>query len=282
MWAWWIGCAGRGFSFGARYGGRAGPGEWDAVAEQNVFDNETFFEGYRRLRENPASANELVEKPAFFSLCPELWQRTVLDLGCGFGENCREFARRGAVRVVGLDGSARMLGVAQRETRDARVRYIHGDMSDLSGLPGRFDLVTSSLAVHYVRDFGTLARQVFGLLAPGGVFLFSQEHPLTTAPRAGSAWSRDESGAIRHYRLADYGRPGRRESHWFVDGVVKYHRTFSDILEALLSAGFAIERVLEPLPDEAVMERYPSYQKYYHKPDFLLVRAGKPGAVRST
>lgn len=40
-------------------------------------------------------------------------------------------------------------------------------------------------------------------------------------------------------------------------------------------AGFLIEKVLEPMPDEMVMARYPAYKSYWHKPDFLLVRTRK-------
>jgi hypothetical protein len=35
--------------------------------------------------------------------------------------------------------------------------------------------------------------------------------------------------------------------------------------------------MLEPVPDKDFMEQNPSYKKYIHKPDFLLVRAKKPG-----
>ena len=63
------------------------------MAEQNIYDNPSFFEGYKKLRENPSAANTLVEKPTLFSLCPDLTGKTVLDLGCGFGENGRKTGR---------------------------------------------------------------------------------------------------------------------------------------------------------------------------------------------
>ena len=42
------------------------------MAKQNIYDNETFFEGYKKLRDNEINANNLFEKPALFSLLPEL------------------------------------------------------------------------------------------------------------------------------------------------------------------------------------------------------------------
>ena len=56
---------------------------------QNIYDNQTFFEGYKKLRSNQYSANNIEEKPALFSLSPELTGKAVLDLGCGYGENSR-------------------------------------------------------------------------------------------------------------------------------------------------------------------------------------------------
>jgi SAM-dependent methyltransferase len=77
------------------------------MSRQNIYDEQSFYNGYRRLRDNPASANLLVEKPALFSLLPPLEGKAVLDLGCGFGENCAEFARQGAANVLGIDISPR-------------------------------------------------------------------------------------------------------------------------------------------------------------------------------
>ncbi len=58
---------------------------------QNIYDDPVFFEGYRKLRGNPDSANALQEKPALFALSPDLGGKSVLDLGCGYGENCATF-----------------------------------------------------------------------------------------------------------------------------------------------------------------------------------------------
>ncbi len=83
------------------------------MAKQNIYDNETFFEGYKALRDKEVNANNLFEMPALFSLLPDLTGKRVLDLGCGFGEHCMEYIRRGADRVVGVDISEKMLEVAK-------------------------------------------------------------------------------------------------------------------------------------------------------------------------
>ena len=235
------------------------------MSSQNIYDNPDFFAGYQTLREDPDNAVLQEEKPALFSLAPDLTGKAVLDLGCGYGENCAAFQQRGASRVTGVDISEKMLAIAKTETHG--IGYIQLDMSDLSGLSGGYDVIFSSLAVHYIADFNRLCAQVAKLLRDDGYFIFSQEHPLSTAPLHGPSWTKDENGTRLHYNLSDYLRCGKRENTWIVDGVVKYHRTLSELLNALIDNGFAIRRLVEstPIHDE----------KKQHKPNFLLVKARK-------
>jgi SAM-dependent methyltransferase len=240
---------------------------------QNIFDDPVFFDGYRKLRDNPDSANILEEKPALFSLAPVLRNKSVLDLGCGFGENCSTFYKLGAKRVTGLDISENMLKTAQKE--NAGTDFIKMDMNDLSGLHDKYDVVFSSLAIHYIEDLDRFAASVHKLLNAGGYFIFSQEHPLTTAPIAGAFWVRDESGNVLHYRLTDYAKNGGRKTKWIIDDIIKYHRTFSTILNTFISNDFIIEQLIEPVPTQETLSRLPDYEKDLHKPNFLLIRMKK-------
>lgn len=245
------------------------------MAKQNIYDNEIFFEGYKKIRDREANANNLFEIPALFSMLPDLNGKRVLDLGCGFGEHCKRFVECGAERVVGIDISKKMLEVAGAENSDPKIEYLHIPMEELAQLQEQFDVVVSSLAFHYVEDFDGVIRNIHRLLGEPGVFVFSQENPLCTCHSGGDRWTRDEHGRKIHLNLANYGVEGERESTWFVDNVKKYHRTFSTIVNSLIEAGFAIEKMIEPLPTEELLERYPDYGDLFHKPDFLLVKAKK-------
>ena len=240
---------------------------------QNIYDDPAFFDGYRKLRERPDNANDLFETPALFSLLADLSGAAVLDLGCGMGDHCAEYARRGAARVLGVDISERMLAAAREKNAYPRIEYRRLAMEELSALEGPFDAVASSLAIHYVADFAALARDVHRLLRPGGVFVFSQEHPLTSCYSGGERWTKDADGNKICANIARYSVDGERDSTWFVDGVKKYHRTFSTLINALVDAGFRVERLLEPVPDADMARRYPRHRDLLHKPDFLLVRA---------
>ena len=110
----------------------------------------------------------------------------------------------------------------------------------------------------------------------GGIFVFSQENPLSTCYSGNAGrWTRDENGNKLYLNLQGYGLEGEKESAWFVDGIKKYHRMFSTIINTLTKTGFVVEKLIEPLPDEALLEKYPEYNDLFHKPDFLIVRARK-------
>ena len=242
---------------------------------QNIFDNEKFYEGYKKIRRNPDNANVQEEKPALYSLLPNLEGLSVLDLGCGFGENCKIFSERGAAEVTGIDISKKMLYVAKEENKTHNITYLNMSIEEVEKLNQKFDIIISSLALHYVEDFHKLAKTIFSMLNKGGVFIFSQEHPLTTAPKEGTQWIKDENGNVDHYCLKDYGTSGERRVEWLILNVIKYHRTFADIFNTLIAAGFNIDKVLEPIPSEELMNRVPKYEKNLHKPNFLLIRATK-------
>ena len=246
------------------------------MAKQNIYDNETFFEGYRKLREREVNANVLFEIPTLHKLMPDLNGKRVLDLGCGMGEHCKDYLNRGAKRVVGVDISEKMLEVARKENSDENILYLNIPMEDISSIDEKFDVVISSLAMHYIEDFDGVVKAVYSLLEDGGIFLYSQENPMNTCySGSGSRWTLDENGVKIHANISNYCVEKRFDSTWFVDGVQKYHRMFSTIVNSLADAGFRIVRMEEPYPTKELVEKYPEYYDLYHKPDFLFVKSVK-------
>ena len=243
--------------------------------KQNIYDNEAFFNGYSKIRENENNANNLFEKPALYSLLPDLAGKTVLDLGCGFGENCIRYVDKGAKRVVGVDISEKMLAVAESENSHKSIKYLKMPMEDIGELRERFDVVVSSLAIQYVEDYQGLVNNIYNLLNDGGVLVFSQEHPINTCFSSGSRWTKDENGKKLYANVEYYSVDGVRESTWFVDGVKKYHRTLSTVINTLIGSGLRIDKIIEPVPTPELLREHPEYDDLLHKPDFLLVRATK-------
>ena len=246
------------------------------MARQNIYDNDVFFSGYSEIRQREYNANNLFETPTLFALPDDVRGKAILDLGCGCGDHCVSFAALGADRVVGVDISSKMLAAAEAENSLPGITYINMAIEDIGRLSDSFDLVVSSLALHYVEDFVGVCGNVFSLLKPDGLFVFSQEHPLSTCFSRGSRWTKDEQGRKLFANIADYSIDGERQSTWFVDGVQKYHRSFSSIINTLIESGFAVERLSEPVPDVETMKEHPEFADLSHKPDFLVVRARKP------
>ena len=241
------------------------------MAKQNIYDNEIFFNEYRKLREREVNANNLFELPTLFSMMPDLNGKKVLYLGC-----CLDYLRLGAASVTGIDISSKMLDAARKEHSDPKITYINMAMEDIGSIDDTFDVVISSLALHYVDDFSGVSENVYRLLSDGGIFLFSQEHPFSTCYSGKEdRWTRDENGRKIHANIADYCVERRNDSTWFVEGVQRYHRMFSTIINTLSDTGFRILKIAEPYPTEELVRKYPEYYDLYHKPDFLFVKSVK-------
>jgi ubiquinone/menaquinone biosynthesis C-methylase UbiE len=239
-----------------------------------LYDDPVFFAGYSALRASGSGLNDVLEQPALRRLLPSLAALRLLDLGCGMGQFSRWAVAQGAASVVGLDASAKMLAVA-REQDSERIVYRQADLDQFDDLPAAaFELAVSSLTLHYARDYPALLRRLARWLVPGGLFVYSIEHPIVTANKP-TGWQRDAAGKTLHWAIDRYGDEGPRRETWFVEGVVKQHRTIASLLNGLIAAGFAIEALDEPaaLPD-AVAAR-PDLADDARRPPFLLVCARK-------
>ncbi|MDD4493096.1 MAG: class I SAM-dependent methyltransferase [Eubacteriales bacterium] len=246
------------------------------MSNQNIYDNQDFFNGYYTLRARDDCYNDLLEQPAISEFAPDLQNKTVLDLGCGYGHNCVDFIRRGAKKVIGIDISQKMLDVARKESCDSKIEYINMSITEIDSLTETFDLVYSSLAFHYIENFKKLIRDINHLLEKGGYLLYSQEHPIITATIDGAGhFNRNEQGERVSYTFSNYNQSGKREIHWYVDGVIKYHRPMGEILTTIAKSGFIIEEVNEPTPKDWAIEKLPSITKEFLKPNFLIIKARK-------
>jgi SAM-dependent methyltransferase len=242
---------------------------------QNIYDDPDFFAGYSRLERFGSGWTKAFEYPSFLALLPEVSGRRVLDLGCGAGQLAHHLAGRGASEVIGVDISERMLGLARVERSHPRLTYVHEAIEQATFAPERFDLVVSSLAIHYVADYRGLIQRIAGWLSPGGILVYSTEHPVYLTRASTEGWVRDATGQRLHWAIDAYAEEGLREEHWFKDGVQKYHRTLATLLNVLIDVGLSIERVEEPVPDESQLDRRPEWVHERRRPFCLLVRARK-------
>lgn len=248
--------------------------------QTSIYDHPQFFTLYQKLRANPISLNEIVEKPTMLSLLPDLNGKRLLDLGCGTGEHLQLYLAQGAANVVGMDLSEAMLNQAQQDL--AKCGQFHGRfslhqlaMENLPQLQAKdFDVITSSFAFHYVADFPNLLAAIADKLTPSGVLIFSQEHPITTAHKIGERWEKDSEKQQIAYRLNHYRDEGERDRNWFKQPFKTYHRTTATIINNLIAAGFIIEKMAEPmLADQP--QWHSEFKDLQHRPPLLFVSARK-------
>jgi SAM-dependent methyltransferase len=240
---------------------------------QNIYDDPEFFAGYQAMRARRSGAHETTVKPMLDRMLPDLTGARVLDLGCGDGWLSREVITRGAESVTAVDPSVRMLAEAARLTADPGVEYRREFVEDIDLPKDRFDCVLSVFALHYVEDLAAVLRRIAGWLVSSGALVVVLEHPIYLA----SAPERDfdvRPGKQPRWLLQGYGVEGARAEHWFVDGVVKYHRKLSTILNAVVDAGLHVDRVDEPLPWPPADAGTAAEDSA--RPVVLGVRAGKP------
>ena len=241
--------------------------------KENKYDDPRFFEKYSQMarsRKGLAGAGEWHELE---KLLPDFHGRRVLDLGCGCGWHCQYAAGHGAASVLGTDISQKMLETARERNPGPSIEYRQAAMEDLRFPDGSFDVVLSSLAFHYVKDFGPLVGDISGWLTPGGSFVFSVEHPVFTA-YGSQDWYYGPDGEILHFPVDNYYVEGPREAVFLGERVIKYHRTLTTYLDTLLENGFRLARVVEPQPPADMME-LPGMRDELRRPMMLLVSAVK-------
>jgi SAM-dependent methyltransferase len=241
---------------------------------ENIYDNDEFFAGYARLPRSVEGLAGAPEWPALRALLPDLRRRKVLDLGCGYGWFCRWAREAGAAEVLGIDVSEKMLARACADTEDAAITYRRADLESAELPQKAFDLVYSSLVLHYIAEPSELIAQVYRSLVPGGRLVFSTEHPIFSAP-AEHKWTLDPAGR-KIWPVNNYLDEGPRTTDWLVPGVIRHHRTIATTVNLLLRAGFAIAHLDEWGPSEAQIAAHPDWADERHRPPFLIVAAKKP------
>jgi SAM-dependent methyltransferase len=242
------------------------------LAGPDLYDDPLFFARYRDLRADGGGLNEDLEQPALAALLPDVRAARVLDLGCGNGALARRLADAGAREVVAVDASARMLAAAAAHPL---VRYLRADIETLDRPAASADLVVSSLALHYVRDYAGLIRRIAGWLRPGGRLVFSVEHPVCTAASPMTGWLSVGSASL--WPVDDYGEETARTQAWLGRTVVKYHRRVATLAGEILAAGLVLTGLDEPCPDAAAVAGKPALAQHRRRPPLLILAARKPG-----
>ncbi|MCB9362770.1 class I SAM-dependent methyltransferase [Candidatus Woesearchaeota archaeon] len=143
-------------------------------------DFDTLAEHFMERRKDKTrfDYNRDIEVPNLIKAIGNVKDLTLLDLGCGFGDQAKKLSKKGFKKLIGIDISEQMVKLAQQQ-KIANSVFNVADMSKpLPYKDSTFDLVYSSLAIHYVKNLNRLFRETERVLKKGGTFCFSTGHPI--------------------------------------------------------------------------------------------------------
>ncbi len=158
--------------------------EWeDAEVERSR--QEALHISDRRLRADERQVARYLNPPAdsafpleyAYAVLGDIRGLTVLDFGCGTGENSLvKLARRGA-HVIGVDISASLIELARRRLDingvSGSAEFVVGSAHDLPLAPASVDVVIGIAVLHHL-NLELAAREVFRVLKRGGRAVFKE------------------------------------------------------------------------------------------------------------
>lgn len=244
-------------------------------------------EAYAAHVRDPKSSvyHSLYEKPAMYSLLPNLTDVKVISLGCGSGEDSHYLMSAGARSSVGIDVSEGLIKIAQASYPDCEFRVM--DMERLEFPDETFDFAYSSLAIHYLEDWSQTFAEVFRVLKPNSFFLFSCGHPIWSAMEEIENSEKQEIqqlSFVTHKKSQTVEVTGNYLQRRPLDealhhpDVITWHKPIGEVVSEATKAGFLINQFVEPKPHEKMREiSRIDYDKLTRVPYFMILRLLKSG-----
>ncbi|MGC5904821.1 hypothetical protein VU602_12035 [Providencia stuartii] len=82
-------------------------------------------------------------------------------------------------------------------------------------------------------------------------------------------------GNFRYLPVDCYQQQSSRNTTWFVENVIKYHRMVENYVSTLLDCGFTLEGLKEPKPLASALKERPDLERYTRYAPFLVLKAVK-------
>jgi ubiquinone/menaquinone biosynthesis C-methylase UbiE len=218
-----------------------------------------------RAANDEGSFNAYYERPATISLLGNVTGLRVLEAGCGPGALTQWLVDHGAA-VTAIDVSPEMVRLAGQRVGD-RAQILTADLAEpLTFLAdASVDLIVASLVLHYLADWTAPLAEFHRVLTPGGAVVFSTHHPAMD-------WqlhSPDDYFAVE--QVTETWQKGGQPFE-----VTFWRRPLTAMTAAIGSAGFVIDRLVEPDPSPELRQRHPQdYDKIRTRPRFLFFRLTK-------
>jgi SAM-dependent methyltransferase len=193
-----------------------------------------------------------------FHLLGDIRGKTVLDLGCGTGENIIPLLKRGA-RVIGIDISPDLIAIARKRLQDANLEatLADGDAHD-TGLPYEsVDVIFSMALIHHL-DIPAAREEMWRILRKGGAIILKE--PI----RFSKGYARFRSLLPSRGDVSEYEHPLNREELAFMTEPfgVEGTRYFRLPFVPLVSRTLPSKRSAAWRADNWCIQRWPGSERF--------------------
>ncbi len=234
---------------------------------------------------------DYLNTPAFFDMLPNVEGLSGIDIGCGEGYNTRLLANASnGAQLKAIDIAETFIEKA-REVEAQNPLGIEYTVASATELPfenARFDFATSFMCLMDIPNPELALQEAYRVLKPGGFLQFSISHPCFSTPHRknlrrwfGPTYAIEVGEYFNHFHGAIeewiFGKaPAELKNKFPKFKVPRFNRTLTQWLNAIMDAGFRIERVNEPYPDDEMIKKQPYLQDAQVVAYFLHVRCRKP------
>ena len=164
-----------------------------------------------------------LEERCLSTVMMSLFDKDVVDLGCGTGRWLQKLETVAPRSLTGVDSSRAMLAAAVEKCRPS-TRFFCADCTRTPLPEHATDFVLASFVLSYIQDLDAFAREVARIARRGATVLISDVHPNARA----YGWRRTFQAAGSLYEIATH-------TH-----------TLNDVVDGMAQAGCRLEAMSEP------------------------------------
>lgn len=198
----------------------------------------------------------------------------VLDVGCGGGHYPVKMAMKGA-KVTAFDFCEKFIEKAKIEAEEkslsSKIEYLVIDACNSDELEkiedNKFNIAVSLMALQDMYNIQPLAEKLYKALKKDAGFVFAVPHPCFN----NDAETKDNSVEIKSYNTfkaeSATAKPSQPSQHLIWSRSISYYlNTFTD-------AGFAVDKIVEPVFNKENISRFPKI--WMEIPSAFIVRLKK-------
>jgi ubiquinone biosynthesis O-methyltransferase len=205
----------------------------------------------------------------------EVYEKRILDLGCGDGGYSRALAHKGA-NVTSIDCAIDPINYAMEKANEEGLKIKHfvrnsNDLYDIQD--SSFDIVLCSMMLMDCEDLLGTVKEISRVLTPGGKMFVSVLHPCFTGKNIKWTGGDDETKVV----VENYFSPKEWEKQiiGISTPIIFRHRTLQEYVKVFTQNGLRIVDMNEPLPTNEQIEKSPRIKQLLKIPMFLFMEVKK-------